>query len=47
MDIGIYCCLTADILMFLIEMFLKLSSMNHMNFVQIAEFDWFPWQLKG
>ena len=29
------------------EMFLEKSSTIHMNFVQIAEFDWLPWQRKG
>ena len=28
------------------EMFLEQSSTIHMNFVQIAEFDWLPWQHK-
>ena len=28
-------------------MFLELSSAIQMNFVQIAEFDWLPWQHKG
>ena len=27
-------------------MFLELSSTNHMNFVQIADFDWLQGQLK-
>ena len=45
-EIGIYFYVTADILKkVLTEM--CLSSTNHMNFVQIADFDWLPWQLKG
>ena len=33
--------------LFFTEMFLEQSSTIHMNFVQIAEFDWLPWQHKG
>ena len=28
------------------EIFLELSCTNHMNFLQIADFDWWPWQPK-
>ena len=27
--------------------FTEMSSTFHMDFVQIAEFDWLPWQQKG
>ena len=47
-EIGIYFCVTAGILKKgLTEMFLVLSSTNHMNFVQLADFDWLPWQPKS
>ena len=29
------------------EMFLDKSSASRMNFVQIADYDWLPWQQKG
>ena len=29
------------------EMILEYFSTNHMNFVQITDFDWWPWQPKG
>ena len=41
-EVGLYFYLTADILTKVIEE----SSTKHMNFVQIAEFDWLPWQQK-
>ena len=47
-EIDIYFCVTADILKTsFTEMFLEQSSTNLMNFVQIADFDWLPWQPKG
>ena len=47
-EIGIYFCVTADILKkSFTEMFLEKSSTNHMNFVQITDFDWLPWQRQG
>ena len=44
-EIGIYFCVTAD--KRFTEMFLEDSSTDHMNFVQITDFDWWPWQPKG
>ena len=48
-EIAIYLCVAADILTKCdkTEMFLEYSSTNHMNFVQITDFDWWPWQPKG
>ena len=44
-EIGIYFCVTADILTKVLQ-FLEKSSTNDMNFVQIVNFDWLPWQPK-
>ena len=45
MVIGIYFCVTADILKkSFTEMFLEKSSTNHMNFVQIADSDCLPYR---
>ena len=47
-EIGIYFCVTADILtQVLHKSSLELSSTNHMNYVQIADFERWPWQPKG
>ena len=44
-EIGIYFCVTADILTKVLQK-CSLSS-PHMNFVKITDFEWLPWQPKG
>ena len=44
-EIGIYFCVTADILTNVLQK-CSLSS-PHMNFVKITDFEWLPWQPKG
>ena len=47
-EIGIYFCVTADILKKVSQKCFWSSPLpTIMNFVQIAYFDWLPWQPKG
>ena len=46
-EIGFYFCVTADILTkVLLKCFWSNPLPNYMNFVQIADFAWLPWQPK-
>ena len=46
-EIDNFFCLIGDIWIFLTEMLIELSSMFHMTFVQIGEFDWLSVRQKG
>ena len=45
--IGYFFCLNGELEFIFKEMFIEKSSIFHMAFVQIAEFDWLPGQQKG
>ena len=46
-EIDNFFCLIEDILICFTEMFIEKSSMFHMTFVQIGEFDGLSWRQKG
>ena len=46
MKTGIYCYLIADMLTEVLQKCSLSGPLRSMNFVQICEFDWLPWQLK-
>ena len=41
-----YCCVTADIWTSILQIRFLFST-NHINFIQVFNFDWLPWQQKA